>query len=619
MENLLQAQDKQSRLYNRGTRLRKFAPGDKVLVLLPTSSSKLLAKWQGSFEVTRRVGDLNYEVVRTDRSGARQIYHLNLLKKWSEVEPVMLATAVSGEDDLGPEVITKIQSLTLAPGGDHLSPSQLTDVARLQKDFADVFSPRPGQNNLIQHHIETEPGVVVRSRPYHLPEHTKKVVQSELEAMLEMGVIEESHSDWASPIVLVPKTDGSVRFCVDYRKVNAVSKFDAYPMPRVDELLDRLGTARFYSTLDLTKGYWQIPLSPLSKEKSAFTTPFGLHQFITLPFGLFGAPATFQRLMDKILRPHTAYAAAYLDDIIIYSQDWQRHMVHLREVLRALRGAGLTANPKKCAIGRVEVRYLGFHLGHGQVRPQIDKTAAIAACPRPKTKKEVRQFLGLAGYYRRFIPDYSELTSPLVTDLTKKEVPDTVPWTEQCQQAFTQVKAALCGRPLLHSPDFSLPFLLQTDASDRGLGAVLTQEIKGEERPVLYISRKLSKRETMYSTIEKECLAIRWAVLTLRYYLLGREFTLCSDHAPLQWLHRMKDTNARITRWYLALQPFKFKVIHRPGTQMTVADFLSRNGGGGGLQAGGLPGLSRAVGVCGEGGVVQRSLQREKDSGDSGK
>ncbi len=591
--------------------------GQFVLVLLPTSSSKLLAKWQGPFEVTRRVGDLNYEVVRTDRSGAHQIYHLNLLKKWNEVEPVMLATVVGSEEDLGPEASPKVPSLTLAPGGDHLSPSQLTDVARLQREFADVFSPRPGRTN--QHHIETEPGMVVRSRPYRLPEHKKKVVQSELEAMLEMGVIEESRSDWASPIVLVPKTDGSVRFCMDYRKVNAVSKFDAYPMPRVDELLDRLDTARFYSTLDLTKGYWQIPLSSLSKEKSAFTTPFGLHQFVTLPFGLFGAPTTFQRLMDKILRPHTANAAAYLDDIIIYSQDWQRHMVHLREVLRALRGAGLTANPKKCAIGRVEVRYLGFHLGHGQVRPQIDKTAAIAACPRPKTKKEVRQFLGLAGYYRRFIPDYSELTSPL-TDLTKKEVPDTVPWTERCQQVFTQVKAALCGGPLLHSPDFSLPFLLQTDASDRGLGAVLTQEIGSEERPVLYISRKLSKRETMYSTIEKECLAIRWAVLTLRYYLLGWEFTLCSDHAPLQWLHRMKDTNVRITRWYLALQPFKFKVIHRPGTQMTVADFLSRNGGGGGgLQAGGLPGLSRAVGVCGEGGVVQRSLQREKDSGDSGK
>ncbi|CAM4608181.1 unnamed protein product [Leuciscus chuanchicus] len=317
----------------------------------------------------------------------------------------------------------------------------------------------------------------------------------------------------------------------------------------------------------------------MSKEKTAFTTPFGLHQFVTLPFGLFGAPATFQRLMDRILRPHAAYAAAYLDDIIIYSGDWQRHMQHLRAVLKTLRRAGLTANPKKCAVGRVEVRYLGFHLGHGQVRPQIDKTAAVATCPRPKTKKEVRQFLGLAGYYRRFVPNYSDLASPL-TDLTKKEVPDTVPWTEQCQQAFTQLKAALCGGPLLHAPDFSLPFILQTDASDRGMGAVLSQEVEGEERPVLYISRKLSKRETMYSTIEKECLAIRWAVLTLRYYLLGREFTLCSDHAPLQWLHRMKDTNARITRWYLALQPFKFQVIHRPGAQMAVADFLSRRRGG---------------------------------------
>ncbi len=443
-------------------------------------------------------------------------------------------------------------------------------------------------------------------------QNTKKVVQDELEAMLELGVIEESHSDWASPIVLVPKMDGSVRFCVDYRKVNAVSKFGAYPMPRVDELLDRLGSARFYSTLDLTKGYWQIPLSPLSKEKTAFTTPFGLHQFITLPFGLFGAPATFQRLMDKILRPHSVYAAASLDDIIIHSNDWQRHMEHLRAVLRSLRVAGLTAKLRKCAIGRVEVRYLGFHLGHGQVRPQIDKTAAIATCPSPKTKKEVRQFLGLAGYYRRFIPNYSELTSPL-TDLTKKEAPDPVQWMELCQQALTKVKAALCGGPLLHSPNFDLPFLLQTDASDRGLGAVLSQVVGAEERPVLYLSRKLSKRETRYSTIEKECLAIRWAVLTLRYYLLGCEFTLCSDHAPLQWLHRIKDTNARITRWYLALQPFKFKVVHRPG--MAVADFLSRNGGGG-LQAGWLPSLSRAVGVCGEGGVGMRRMQREIRCGD---
>ncbi len=276
-------------------------------MLLPTSSSKLLAKWQGPFEVTRQVGDLNYEVVRTDRSGARQIYHLNLLKKWNEVEPVMLATVVGNEEDLGPEASLKVPSLTLAPGGDHLSPSQLTDVARLQREFADVFSPRPGRTNLIQHHIETEPGVVVRSRPYRLPEHKKKVVQSELEAMLEMGVIEESRSDWASPIVLVPKTDGSVRFCVDYRKVNAVSKFDAYPMPRVDELLDRLGTARFYSTLDLTKGYGRSPYHRYPKKSQPSQRRLDCTNLSRFRLGCSGRPLPFSASWTKSSdrTPHT--------------------------------------------------------------------------------------------------------------------------------------------------------------------------------------------------------------------------------------------------------------------------------------------------------------------------
>ncbi len=208
--------------------------------------------------------------------------------------------------------------------------------------------------------------------------------------MLELGVIEESHSDWASPIVLVPKMDGSVRFCVDYRRVNAVSKFDAYPMPRVDELLDRLGVAHFYSTLDLTKGYWQIPLSPLSKEKTAFTTPFGLHQFITLPFGLFGAPATFQRLMDKVLRPHNTYAAAYLDDIIIHSNDWQRNMEHLHAVLRSLSVAELTVNVSNGSVQLGGWRYGIWASTRGMDRcvPKLIRQLRLrpVQVPRPKRR-----------------------------------------------------------------------------------------------------------------------------------------------------------------------------------------------------------------------------------------
>ncbi len=204
MENLLQAQDKQMQLYNRGTRLRQFTPGEKVLVLLPTSNSKLLAKWQGPFVVTRRVGELDYEVKRTDRDGACQIYHLNLLKRWNEGTLVGLAAVVLNEDDLGPEAAPKHNSLALVSGGDHLSPLQLADLAKLQADFADVFSPLPGRTDLVQHHIEMLPGDVARSRPYRLPEHKKNVVREELKAMLDLGIIEESHSDWASPIVLVP-------------------------------------------------------------------------------------------------------------------------------------------------------------------------------------------------------------------------------------------------------------------------------------------------------------------------------------------------------------------------------------------------------------------------------
>ena len=191
----------------------------------------------------------------------------------------------------------------------------------------------------------------------------------------------------------------------------------------------------------------------------------------------------------------------------------------------------------------------------------------------------MRRFLGLAGYYRQFVPNFADLASPL-TDLTRKRAPDTVQWSEPCQVSFDAIKTALCGEAVLCAPNFALPFSVQADASDRGLGAVLTQQVGGTDRPVLYLSRKLSDREGRYSTVEKECLAIRWAVGTLRYYLLGRQFTLYSDHAPLQWLHRMKDANARITRWYLALQPFHFRVAHRPGAQMVVADFLSRSGGG---------------------------------------
>ncbi|KAI4897404.1 hypothetical protein NFI96_005671 [Prochilodus magdalenae] len=267
-----------------------------------------------------------------------------------------------------------------------------------------------------------------------------------------------------------------------------------------------------------------------------------------------------------VIEPSTSsFAAAYLDDIVIFSKTWDDHCEHLKHVLGRIKDAGLTINPKKCALAKKKISYLGFVIGNGMIRPQLEKVEAIHSCSPPTTKKKVRSFLGLVGWYRRFIPNFSARASVL-TDLTKTSAPNKVLWTEQCDEAFQDLKSALCGDSVLLSPDFDQPFILQTDASGVGLGAVLLQEVEGQRRPVAFLSRKMFPREQRYSTVEKECLAIKWALDSLRYYLLGRSFLLETDHRALQWLEKMRDSNARITRWYLC----------RPGASNQVADFLSR-------------------------------------------
>uniref|UniRef100_K7F199 ribonuclease H n=1 Tax=Pelodiscus sinensis TaxID=13735 RepID=K7F199_PELSI len=266
-----------------------------------------------------------------------------------------------------------------------------------------------------------------------------------------------------------------------------------------------------------------------------------------MPFGLPGAAATFQWLMDRVLSTHKDYAVACIDDIIIFSNSWGDHLQHVDKVLQALRQAGLTANPRKCQFGKREVSYLGYTVGNGQLRPILDKVRAIRDYPRPNTKRQVRQFLGLAGYYRQFIEHFASVAAPL-TDMTRNSKPQRVVWGPREAQAFETLRRALITEPVLRQPDFEKPFVVQTDASEVGLGAVLAQEKKGVEHPMAYLSRKLLPQEKHYATIEKEALAIKWAVDSLRYFLLGNHFTLVTDHAPLKWIQNMKDTNARILR-----------------------------------------------------------------------
>ncbi|CAM4626007.1 unnamed protein product [Lepidochelys kempii] len=453
---------------------------------------------------------------------------------------------------------------------------QRQQIQELCTSYAPTFSATPGLTERAYHSIDTGNAHPIRVHPYRVSPQAKTAIEREIQDMLQMGVIRPSESAWASPVVLVPKPDGEIRFCVDYRKLNAVTRPDNYPMPRTDELLEKLGRAQFISTLDLTKGYWQVPLDESAKERSAFITHLGLYEFNVLPFGLRNAPATFQRLVDGLLAGLGEYAVTYLDDVAIFSDSWADHLEHLQKVLERIREAGLTVKAKKCQIGLNRVTYLGHQVGQGTISPLQAKVDAIQKWPLPKSKKQVQSFLGLAGYYRRFVPHYSQIAAPL-TDLTKKKQPNAVQWTGKCQKAFNQLKATLMSDPVLRAPDFDKPFLVTTDASERGVGAVLMQKGPDQEfHPVVFLSKKLSERESNWSVTEKECYAIVYALEKLRPYVWGRRFHLQTDHAALKWLHTVKETNKKLLRWSLALQDFDFDIQHISGASNKVADALSR-------------------------------------------
>jgi hypothetical protein len=445
-KNLTRAQEKQKKWYDQNARKREFHPGQQVLVLLLSSSSKLLAQWQGPYEVVERKGEVNYVINMHDRKKKKRLFHVNMLREWHQplVERVMYAEQEVDEEEelhMWSPMVDQQNTGNELTYGSGLSVSQQTELSEMLIDFKDVLSNIPGRTHLKEHHILTGGGCPIRLPPYRLPQAYQEAVKQELDEMQRQGIIEPAASAWSAPIVIVPKKDGSLRLCVDFRRLNGLSEGD-YPMPRIDELIDRVGNARYISVLDLTKRYWQVPIAKDGKPKTAFVTPFGLYQFHVMPFGLQGALATFQRLMDLVLRGLEEFSAAYIDDVVIYSISWKDHIVHLRKVLMAIRKAGLTVKPKKCQLGMNQCHYLGHIVGNGTVCPDPKKIEAVKSFPTPTTKKEVRMFLGLTGYYRRFIPSYSEVAAPL-TDLTKKKALNTVSWTEEGEVAFQTLKTAL--------------------------------------------------------------------------------------------------------------------------------------------------------------------------------
>ena len=572
-KNAKEVKAKQKEYYDRGTREIEFKAGDKVLLLLPSGPKKFVAKWQGPYRIVKKTGKVTYEIEMPDKGNRKQVFHVNHLKRWKERLCQVNAVIEDGEGIEGYRWVDGIGEIQF---GTHLSEDMRAELQSVLKSFGTVTKDTPGRTNKIHHQIRTTDHTPIRKKPYRIPQAYLEKVMTELEEMERDGIIEKSSSEWASPLVIVTKKDGGIRLCVDYRQLNQVTKFDAYPMPRIEELLDRVGDAEFITTLDLAKGYWQVPMQEEDKEKTAFTSPRGLYQFTTMPFGLSGAPATFQRMMDNILRGTESYACVYLDDIVIHSHTWSEHIQHLTEILRQLEEAGLTIKLKKCTFGASDCTYLGYQIGGGGVLPEQRKIQAIVEMARPQTKKDVRTFLGITGYYRRFVQNYATIAEPL-TELTRKNLPESITWSKRAEFAFQKLKEVLTTAPIMRNPDFQRTFILQTDASGVGVGAILSQgEGESEDSPIAYFSRKLLPREQAYSTVEKECLAIVLAVRHFRAYLLGRPFVIQTDHRALQWLHQFKEKNARLTRWSLVLQPYSFTIQHRKGKANANADALSR-------------------------------------------
>ena len=455
----------------------------------------------------------------------------------------------------------------------------------LVKEFRDVFQDTlPGlpPDRDVEHVIDTGDADPISRPPYKMSPLELTELRKQIRELLDLRLIRPSSSPWGAPVLFVRKKDGTMRMCIDYRAINRITKRMSHPLPRIDECLEQLHGAKYYSSIDLKSGYHQIRIRKEDIPKSSFNTRYGSFEWLVLPFGLMNAPPVFQKTMNSVLGDYVdKFAMVYLDDILIYSKTKEDHYRHLRCVLERLREAKLVANLKKCDLFKTELEFVGFQVSARGILPSKKKVQAIQDWPVPSNVQEVRQFVGLASHYRRFIKGFASLAAPL-TELTKGTGTKkrAIVWTKDCQVAFDQLKDRMTAAPVLVPPNPHAPYFIETDSSDYGVGAVLLQ--KGEDdqlHPLAFESKKLSAAERNYPAQERELLAILHALRTWRCFIDGRHYTVFSDHHPLKYFRSKTKPTPRLTRWIAEIELYDPDIQYKPGRDNHIPDVLLRRDG----------------------------------------
>ena len=451
-----------------------------------------------------------------------------------------------------------------------------SELAKLLSSHIDRFklpNTRLGRTDIIKHDIDTGMHHPIKIPPRREPPHKHDIIEKEVESLLQQNLISHSVSPWSAPVVMATKHDGSPRLCIDYRKINSITVKDSFPLPSVQQAVSSFHGAKYFCSLDLSSGFHQIAMSEDSKQKTAFATQSGLYESNVMPFGLTNSPATFVRLMEAVLRGlNWKRCLVYIDDILVFGRSFGETLQNLELVLSRLRTANLVLKPSKCHLFKRSIPFLGHIISRDGVTCDPDKVSAVQSWPTPTNSKELVSFLGLTGYYRRFIYNYATIIAPLqaLTHRKAKWI-----WSQQCAKAFTNLKTKLLSKPILTFPSPSDPFILDCDASNTSIGAVLSQMQDGKEKVIAYYSYALKSAERSYCTTKRELLAVVLAIRKMRYYLSSQPFTVRTDHAALQWLLNFKDTDGILARWLTTLSKYSFILQHRPSKNHSNADALS--------------------------------------------